>query len=215
MENLADILTPTDFIKLHFVLSGVLNNFSLKKISFKEKGKYDLVIANIVRILPMLKFKFGRYGTYVYLDKFISNYTSIIPFTTGADPNNFLLKCDVYLSGPNVASDTLFYGERHLIKVGENENTEIFEREFQKKFIEMLQTINSKYNTTYVFSFKFSKIYVMNNEKKINFSIGQNNQLICNSSEKSIKNVSEASSIMAPNKKRKISYAEDDDSDNE
>lgn len=218
METLVNILTPVNFIGLCCVRHGIINNLKIRRISFKDRTQYDSTICETVRALPDMKFKFGTLGVWLYGDKLLLDTVSATRFGNGKDTGNFLLKCTIYVSGPNVGNHTMFHNENMLFKTNEVVLANEFEQTFQNKFISMLQAINTQYGTTYVFSFKFERIFVVNNEKTVNFSIGQNNQLTFVTSEKSTENVASASlvtSSISSNKKRKIEFEDEEESGGE
>jgi hypothetical protein len=220
MENITSIancIPPKDFIKLNCVLAGVTNHYTIRKISFKDRLQYHAIIKNICLTFPTLNFKFGEMSTDIYLDKLIRDSSlDVAKFRNGNSTDNFLLKCNVYLTGPNVGTDVFFHSEQQLFRMSDVSNAGIVEQTFQNKFLGLIQTLNAKYGTAYLFSFKFSRIFVHNNEKTIASFIGHDGKLQFSVSEKSIESITSTSLVSNSNKKRRIEYeSESDESDNE
>lgn len=214
MEKLATILDPKSFIKLHCVLSGTIPILEIKRLSFKDRTNYDLAIVEIARSFPTLKFKFGQIGTKISTQNiqtlsFVD--LGIVPkYNDDTYLDNFMLKCVIYISGPNVASDSYFYREDKLFKLTDLTSANNFEQELQSKFVSLLTEINSTYNSNYVFSFKFSRIFVKCSEKMLKPVVSPVGSLMYSINVKHTENVE---SVTFSNKKRKMERDSEYDSD--
>lgn len=219
MDKCANVLNPQDFIKLNCVIAGVINHFTISRLSFKDRSQYDNIITEIIRNIPILSFRLVGSITYIYKNKYVpkSLTNDLSKLCDKKEQNTFLLKARVYLAGPNVSStSSTFYKENMLFKSDETSKADMFEQEFQRKFFDLLTQINSKYGTTYTFSFKFSRIYVHNTERSVNFVTGQDGQLSCVTSEYSTENISLVSLPFGTNnKKRKFEHDNCDDCDDD
>lgn len=218
MEKIATLLNSKDFIKLHCLASNIIDKFEILRLSFKNKTDYELVIMEISKVFPLLKFTFGNNRTKIYnstplpvlstISPSISSSTTstkILDFHSGKFSEDFLLRSCVYLSGPDVPKETLFFKENELFKLSDILQINDYIEKFQKKFVDTLNVINTSYNSRYVFSFKFVKIFVRNEITKFDFNIDQNGLLTYIVSNKSTDSASESNIInTSSNKKRRI-----------
>lgn len=219
-RQLSTILPPCSFIKYHCLVNGCIGEFTIRKIAFKSKSAYTTAVIEVSKYLAdHCDITLGSISTTFTINKKPSmnsartNNNSVDPITMSQklkfyrepEKDTFLVKCEVILDGPDIMAKN-FFSEVFFHDAASNEPK--FEQEYQQKFINCLNTLNSQYGTSYIFSFNFSRTYVKKVSRNFRYTV-QNNQLVCQTNESVTENAKDSFVAKEENNKKRRRYNDD------